>query len=79
VNVRFTRRALSDLSRILDYLDERSPREALNVKLAIRRAVEAIGAIQPSDARRAKAERAESRSPAIHISSIGPLKQAKCV
>jgi toxin ParE1/3/4 len=43
VNVRFTRRALSDLSGILDYLDERSPRGALNLKLAIRRAVEAIG------------------------------------
>ena len=41
--VRFTRRALGDLSRILDYLDERSPRGALNVKLAIRRVIEAIG------------------------------------
>ena len=36
--------------KILDYLDERSPRGALNVKLAIRRAVEAIRrAIQASD------------------------------
>jgi toxin ParE1/3/4 len=43
VIVRFTRRALSDLSGILDYLDERSPVGALNVKLAIRRAIEAIG------------------------------------
>jgi plasmid stabilization system protein ParE len=30
MTVRYTRRALSDLSRILDYLDERSPRGALN-------------------------------------------------
>jgi toxin ParE1/3/4 len=43
MNARYTRRALSDLSRILDYLDERSPCGALNVKLAIRRAVDAIG------------------------------------
>jgi plasmid stabilization system protein ParE len=43
MTVRFTRRALNDLSRILDYLDERSPRGAMNVKLAIKRAVDAIG------------------------------------
>jgi toxin ParE1/3/4 len=41
--VRYTRRALGDLSRILDYLDERSPRGALNVKLAINRSINAIG------------------------------------
>jgi toxin ParE1/3/4 len=41
--VRFTRRALNDLSSILDYLDERSPRGARNVKLAIQRAIDAIG------------------------------------
>lgn len=41
--VRYTRRALNDLSKILDYLDERSPRGALGVKLAIRRAINAIG------------------------------------
>jgi toxin ParE1/3/4 len=41
--VRYTRRALNDLSRILDHLDERSPCRALSVKLAIRRAINAIG------------------------------------
>jgi toxin ParE1/3/4 len=40
--VRYTRRALDDLSRILDYLDERSPRGARNVKLAIKRSLDAI-------------------------------------
>jgi hypothetical protein len=34
---------LNDLSSILDYLDERSSRGALNVKLAIRGAIEAVG------------------------------------
>ena len=41
--IRFTRRARDDLSRILDHLDERSPRGALNVKLAIHRTIETIG------------------------------------
>jgi plasmid stabilization system protein ParE len=43
VTVRYTRRALSDLSQILDYVDERSPGGALNVKLAIKHAINAIG------------------------------------
>ncbi len=43
MTVRYTRRAQNDLTKILDYLDERSPRGALSVKQAIKRAVEAIG------------------------------------
>ena len=41
--VRYTRRAQNDLARILKYLDERSPRGALSVKLAIKRKIETIG------------------------------------
>ena len=41
--VRFTRRALGDLSSILDYLDRRSPRGSMRVKLAIKDAIKAIG------------------------------------
>ncbi|HWY80411.1 MAG TPA: hypothetical protein VNY10_00460 [Roseiarcus sp.] len=37
--VRYTRRAQGDLTKILDYLDERSPRGALNVRLAIKRTI----------------------------------------
>jgi toxin ParE1/3/4 len=40
--VRFTRRAKGDLTKILNYLDERSPRGALNVRLAIKRAIDTI-------------------------------------
>jgi plasmid stabilization system protein ParE len=40
--VRYTRRAQGDLTKILDYLDERSPRGALNVRLAIKRTIETI-------------------------------------
>jgi plasmid stabilization system protein ParE len=40
--VRYTRRAEIDLARILDYLDERSPKGALNVKRAIKRTIDAI-------------------------------------
>lgn len=41
--VRYSPRAHSDLARILDYIDKRSPRGARNVKLAIRRAIEMTG------------------------------------
>ena len=41
--VRFTRRAHSDLTEILDYIDMRSPRGAMSVKLAIKRAIDMIG------------------------------------
>jgi len=41
--VRYTRRAQNDLTNILNYLDKRSPRGALNVRLAIRRTMETIG------------------------------------
>ena len=41
--VRYTRRAQGDLAKILNYLDERSPRGALSVELAIKRTVDTIG------------------------------------
>ena len=41
--VRYSRRAQYDLAKILVYLDERSPRGARNVKLAIKRAIDTIG------------------------------------
>jgi toxin ParE1/3/4 len=41
--VRYSRRAQRDLERILNYLDARSPRGALNVKRAIKRAIGTIG------------------------------------
>jgi toxin ParE1/3/4 len=41
--VRYTRRAQGDLAKILNYLDERSPRGALSVRLAIKRTIDTIG------------------------------------
>jgi toxin ParE1/3/4 len=41
--VRYTRRAQGDLAKILNYLDERSPRGALSLKLAIKRTIDTIG------------------------------------
>jgi plasmid stabilization system protein ParE len=41
--VRYSRRAENDLAKILSYLDERSPRGARNVKLAIKRTIDTIG------------------------------------
>jgi hypothetical protein len=73
--VRFTRRALNDLSRILGYLDERSPRGSLNVKLAIKR--------HRRDQRQSRRwtsdrpEHVECRSVAIPISSTGRLRRTK--
>jgi toxin ParE1/3/4 len=43
VKVRFTPRARNDLATILQYIDERSPRGAENMKRAIRRTIEVIG------------------------------------
>jgi len=40
--VRYTRRAQGDLTKILNYLDERSPRGALSVKLAIKHIIDTI-------------------------------------
>jgi plasmid stabilization system protein ParE len=40
--VRYTRRVQGDLTKILNYLDERSPRGALNVRLAIERTIDTI-------------------------------------
>jgi len=42
--VRYSRRAENDLAKILDYLDARSPRGARNVKVAIKRVIDLIGA-----------------------------------
>jgi hypothetical protein len=41
--VRYTRRARGDLAKILNYLNARSPRGALNVRLAIKRTIDTIG------------------------------------
>jgi plasmid stabilization system protein ParE len=43
MKVRYSRRAQNDLAKILNYLDERSPRGAEKVKLAIKRVIDAIG------------------------------------
>jgi plasmid stabilization system protein ParE len=43
MRVRYTPRARSDLRSILQYIDERSPRGARNVKRAIQRTIELIG------------------------------------
>jgi plasmid stabilization system protein ParE len=42
VIVRYSRRARDDLAKILECLDERSPRGARNVKLAIKPAIDTI-------------------------------------
>ena len=44
--VRYSRRALNDLAEILDTLDERSPRGARSVKLAIQHTIDMIGGIR---------------------------------
>jgi plasmid stabilization system protein ParE len=41
--VRYTRRAQGDLAKILNFLDARSPRGALSVRLAIKRTIDTIG------------------------------------
>jgi toxin ParE1/3/4 len=43
MRVRFTPRARDDLAAILQYLDERSPQGALNVKRTLRTTIDLIG------------------------------------
>jgi toxin ParE1/3/4 len=43
MRVRYTPRARGDLRLILEYIDERNPRGAENVKRAIRKTIELIG------------------------------------
>jgi len=43
MRVRFAPRARSDLTHILAYIDERSPRGARNVKQALKKAIALIG------------------------------------
>lgn len=43
MRVRYTPRARSDLESILQYIDQRSPRGARNVKRAIQQTIELIG------------------------------------
>jgi len=45
MRVRFTKRARDDLVAILNYLDEKSPQGARNVKRAIRKTIELIGTL----------------------------------
>ena len=52
MRVRYTRRARSDLQSILQYIDERSPRGARNVKRSIQKTIELIGEF-PEGGRRA--------------------------
>ncbi len=52
MRVRYTPRARSDLQSILQYIDERSPRGARNVKRAIQKTIELIGEF-PEGGRRA--------------------------
>jgi plasmid stabilization system protein ParE len=75
--VRYTRRAQGDLAKILNYLDERSPRGALSVRLAIKRTIDAIShnpSIGHPTAIRASAVH---RSGDILISFSGRLKRTK--
>ncbi|MBX9825014.1 MAG: type II toxin-antitoxin system RelE/ParE family toxin [Xanthobacteraceae bacterium] len=43
MKVRYSARARADLAAILDYIDEKSPRGAWNVKRALQRTIELIG------------------------------------
>jgi len=43
MRVRFTPRARTDLRQILEYLDQRSPQGARNVKFAIKKTIQFIG------------------------------------
>jgi len=43
MKVRYTSRAHDDLTAILDYIDQRSPSGARNVKRALQRTIELIG------------------------------------
>jgi len=52
MRVRFTPRARNDLVAILNYLDERSPQGARNIKRVIRKTIELIGQF-PHSGRRA--------------------------
>jgi toxin ParE1/3/4 len=51
MRVRFTKRARDDLVAVLNYLDERSPQGARNVKRAIRKTIELIGTLPDSGRR----------------------------
>lgn len=55
MRVRFTTRARNDLVEILNYVDERSPQGARNVKVAINKTIELIGQF-PESGRRAGVE-----------------------
>jgi toxin ParE1/3/4 len=52
MRVRYTPRARSDLQSILQYIDERSPRGARNIKRAVQKTIELIGEF-PEGGRRA--------------------------
>jgi plasmid stabilization system protein ParE len=74
--VRYTRRAQDDLTKILNYLDERRPRGALNVRLAIKRTIDTIShnpSIGHATPRRAVRGMPVGRYPI----SFGRLKRAK--
>lgn len=43
MRIRYTPRACDDLGKILEYIDERSPRGAKSVQLAIKKTIELIG------------------------------------
>jgi plasmid stabilization system protein ParE len=49
MRVRFTPRARHDLRTILQYIDERNPQGAINVKRSIQRPIELIGDHPRSD------------------------------
>lgn len=77
MRVRYTPRARSDLTAILEYIDARSSRGARNVKRAIQKTIELIGEF-PEGGRRAGEEGARVLpAGAIHISSTGRLKRAR--
>jgi plasmid stabilization system protein ParE len=75
--VRYTRRAQNDLANILNYLDKRSPRGALSVKLAISaQSAQSVGT--PTSAIRSEERQsAACRFADIPMGFSGRLRRAK--
>jgi plasmid stabilization system protein ParE len=70
--------AQGDLAKILNYLDERSPRGALSVKLAIKRTIDTIGQNPDIGLPATRGAIPACRLVDILISFSGRLRRAKC-
>jgi plasmid stabilization system protein ParE len=66
MRIRYTPRARSDLLLILQYLDERSPPGARNVKRAIQKTIELMASIRKADGEPVNKRRACFQQAAIH-------------